>query len=416
LGWLDKHERIKQLTIQSVIQALSIREETVKEALVTHEKLPILVHELILIELWRERIFPQLLKETLPTGICIYPILYHESSCINLLETVLFHPEAAETLGDSSLDLADYCLRTLNNVLVQASLEGDDEDDEEVKSRHLSGDSTTTEMDLKNQSNTLLMGISIKCLCTLRYIIENIETLGHGLVSRLVVSFDTPMLLTDLIVAKPWRKEYWREGKILDFNPVENQWKEIHPSSRLLISPTTDLQAWLALYLLLKNNRILSSYELYESRKNNLLKLRPYLNDVALEQVPILGEFSLFLNQLAVTSGGAFGSSSSSLLLEMVPPIRDHLEKIFDKDHKKILNASLQELVHSGREKMIEKAKKLASAYDVDQFKAAMPEVHPCAKCGREAYKKCSKCKEIWYCARECQVSHWNEHKKNCKI
>ena len=37
-----------------------------------------------------------------------------------------------------------------------------------------------------------------------------------------------------------------------------------------------------------------------------------------------------------------------------------------------------------------------------------------CGKCQKEAFKRCSKCKSIWYCSRECQVSHWPEHKEGC--
>jgi zinc finger MYND domain-containing protein 10 len=37
-----------------------------------------------------------------------------------------------------------------------------------------------------------------------------------------------------------------------------------------------------------------------------------------------------------------------------------------------------------------------------------------CAKCTKEAFKRCSKCKGVWYCSRDCQVGHWPEHKAKC--
>lgn len=38
-----------------------------------------------------------------------------------------------------------------------------------------------------------------------------------------------------------------------------------------------------------------------------------------------------------------------------------------------------------------------------------------CHTCGEEkATKKCSKCKAVQYCDRECQRLHWFIHKKNC--
>ncbi|XP_061368081.1 ubiquitin carboxyl-terminal hydrolase 18-like [Gastrolobium bilobum] len=39
-----------------------------------------------------------------------------------------------------------------------------------------------------------------------------------------------------------------------------------------------------------------------------------------------------------------------------------------------------------------------------------------CAVCATHATKKCSRCKAVRYCSRECQQSHWNSgHKTNCK-
>lgn len=38
-----------------------------------------------------------------------------------------------------------------------------------------------------------------------------------------------------------------------------------------------------------------------------------------------------------------------------------------------------------------------------------------CPICNKGADRLCSKCKRAWYCGRDCQVSHWKEHKKSCK-
>ena len=40
-----------------------------------------------------------------------------------------------------------------------------------------------------------------------------------------------------------------------------------------------------------------------------------------------------------------------------------------------------------------------------------------CSKCGKESdtLKKCTACKCVWYCDKECQNRHWKEHKTECK-
>ena len=35
--------------------------------------------------------------------------------------------------------------------------------------------------------------------------------------------------------------------------------------------------------------------------------------------------------------------------------------------------------------------------------------------CKPESTQRCSKCKYVWYCGRECQVADWKSHKKMCK-
>ena len=47
---------------------------------------------------------------------------------------------------------------------------------------------------------------------------------------------------------------------------------------------------------------------------------------------------------------------------------------------------------------------------------------HNCATCHKSAdvddeFKRCSRCKSIWYCSKECQVKHWSDgHKSECML
>ena len=39
-----------------------------------------------------------------------------------------------------------------------------------------------------------------------------------------------------------------------------------------------------------------------------------------------------------------------------------------------------------------------------------------CAHCNvEEGTKRCSGCKQTYYCSKECQTKHWQIHKKKCK-
>ena len=107
---------LEKLNVQAHVNASQQRDEFVMEALILHEKVPVLIRELVATELWKANVFPQvqefLSKENSIKG---YMLLYHEAVLINLLESVLFHKQACEAAGDLIVELADHA-----NVMLRA--------------------------------------------------------------------------------------------------------------------------------------------------------------------------------------------------------------------------------------------------------------------------------------------------------
>lgn len=62
-----------------------------------------------------------------------------------------------------------------------------------------------------------------------------------------------------------------------------------------------------------------------------------------------------------------------------------------------------------------EDMKRLAELYSNSTIEG-LTDGFKCAKCSKEAFKRCSKCKNVWYCSRECQVADWKEHKPKCAV
>jgi tetratricopeptide (TPR) repeat protein len=48
-------------------------------------------------------------------------------------------------------------------------------------------------------------------------------------------------------------------------------------------------------------------------------------------------------------------------------------------------------------------------------FQTSSAELLSCVVCGDEGKSSCSKCKQVRYCGRECQLKHWPIHKRICK-
>ncbi len=63
----------------------------------------------------------------------IYMVLFNEVNLSNLLETILYSSSACEALGDSSIDLTDYCVRHLTFLMSD-----DDSDDAKTEKRTIS--------------------------------------------------------------------------------------------------------------------------------------------------------------------------------------------------------------------------------------------------------------------------------------
>ena len=42
-------------------------------------------------------------------------------------------------------------------------------------------------------------------------------------------------------------------------------------------------------------------------------------------------------------------------------------------------------------------------------------EINQCTICGKDADKKCSRCKKVAYCSKECQAGNWKTHKYDCQ-
>lgn len=112
--FMAQHDWIEKLNLQAHLNAQSHSDEFVASFLSSYDKMQLLVHDLLVIEAWKERAFPHL-KAHLATKVdpvIAYLVLYHEAAVANLLEVTLFHLSACEAVGEEALlELADWCYR-----------------------------------------------------------------------------------------------------------------------------------------------------------------------------------------------------------------------------------------------------------------------------------------------------------------
>ncbi|NXB77725.1 ZMY10 protein, partial [Donacobius atricapilla] len=395
--WLRQHEYVEKLNMHGILSASAGQEQLLTELLVTHAKIPVLIGELISVEIWKRKIFPVLceLEDFKPRSTFpIYVVLQHEASIINLLETVFFFKEICESAEDSILDLIDYCHRQL--ILLVA------------RSPKAQAADPVPPQELQKQAEMMEFEISLKALSVLRFITDQVDSLPPGALTRMLNTHNLPCLLVELVEHCPW--SCWEAGELKKFE--NGMWHVVPPEDQVKMTKL-DGQVWLALLNVLLSPECQRKYHFNDFNKSQLLKLRAFLTDVLIDQLPNLVEMQRFLSYLAVTEPAP---PKKNLILEQVPVMWDRILKKNVGKWEAIAKHQVKHAFSPTEEELKLQARRWAQTYSLDMMEALAADKPRCRVCGVEAAKRCSRCRNEWYCTRACQVQHWQKHKPACNL
>ncbi|XP_029006954.1 zinc finger MYND domain-containing protein 10 [Betta splendens] len=398
--WFRQHEYMEKLNMQAILNASGTHDEFVKELLVSFGKIPVLIHEMILTEVWKQKLFPILcqLQDFNPKNTFhLYMVIHHEATIINLLETIMFHKDSCDAADDAVLDLVDYCHRKLTLLASKATHSKDD----------LTVKGTVSSIEeLQSQSAALEFEISLKSVSVLRYITDHTDSIS--VINRMLCTHNLPCVLVQLIHCCPWSR--CREGIVEKY--INNKWQKIPVEDHLKMTKL-DGQVWISLYNLLLKEDCQRKYDFNSFNKNQLLKLRGFLTEVLIDQLPHLVELQRFLAHLAVTDPAP---PKKELILEQIPEMWNQIVGENSGRWKAIAKYQVKETFNPSESELRLQAQSLAQTYSLDVMESLLPEKPKCGSCGKEAAKRCSRCQGEWYCRRECQVKHWPKHKKACQL
>jgi zinc finger MYND domain-containing protein 10 len=307
-SWLEAHERLLKLNQQAIVEATGNREEILKELLILQDKFPLLVHEIYCVLVWRTKILPKLLKsgDKIEATFFIYTVLYHESTAVSLLETVLYHENSCEALGDAVIDLIDYCVHGVTQLI------GLTHDGHQLKTSKVKIEMKPLE-ELEEQQNDLQFGIGMKCVTILSYLSDKISSLSVSAARRLTQTHDVPCLISELLSIRPWMRRIKNFEKFVDgrWTPVEGD--------EILKIVKVEAQTWFCLRSIMFHRETFENYEINSFRQRELGKCSGLLNDVILDQLPPLAELKQFLCTLQLSTN--IPNSLNSLVLEVVPEV-----------------------------------------------------------------------------------------------
>ncbi|KAL6111976.1 zmynd10 [Pungitius sinensis] len=407
--WFRQHTHIEKLNMQAILNASAMHDEFVKDLLVLYGKIPILVHEMILVEVWKHKVFPILcqLEDFNPKNTFhLYMVIHHEATIINLLETIMYHKDACEAADDSVLDLVDYCHRKLALLVGKATGEVATTSDQRELGGKAHVSSTDSMKDLQVQSAAGEFEISLKAVSVLRFITDHTESVS--VINRMLCTHNMPCVLVQLIDRCPWSR--CKDGEVEKY--INGRWQRIPVEDHLKMTKL-DGQVWISLYNLLLKEDCQRKYDFNNFNKNQLLKLRGFMTEVLIDQLPNLVELQRFLAHLTVTDPAP---PKKELILEQIPEIRDHIVRQNTGKWKAVAKYQVKETFSPSESDLKLQAERLNQVYNLDVMESLLPEKPKCGSCGKEAAKRCSQCQGEWYCDRECQVKHWSKHRRACQL
>ncbi|CAE7567737.1 zmynd10 [Symbiodinium natans] len=198
--WLTQHERVEKLNWTAHNQAKEGLDEFVVDQFNTQEKVPVLIYDLMLIEVWKERIWP-LIKAKIAkfSSLRTYIPVYHEASVANLLEICLYHRTSCEEAGDALVDLVDYCVRKLRYLVCTPN-------DELV--RQVASAKECTEWDNVRMLDEQFVECEFQiCMCVIsiiRFLTDHRVAVPLAVTTRLLETHDILLLLVPLMEKAPW--------------------------------------------------------------------------------------------------------------------------------------------------------------------------------------------------------------------
>ncbi len=147
------------------------------------------------------------------------------------------------------------------------------------------------------------------------------------------------------------------------------------------------------------NPDVSKKYEITETRKNNLMRLRKYMNEMLYDQIPPLHDLHRSIEEMNFMNPSS-GISTNSFLVEMVPKFTVYFQKL---DYKAIAE-KIKNNYFSDKTDYRKDMEYISDVFNMDNLEYFMDDPK-CAECGNDATNRCSRCKSEWYCSKNCQVN-----------
>mmetsp|Transcript_5218 Transcript_5218/g.7951 ORF Transcript_5218/g.7951 Transcript_5218/m.7951 type:complete len:694 (-) Transcript_5218:12-2093(-) len=331
-------------------------DEYVVESILAHDKLHVLVRTLLAVEAWRTHVLYRSDEKMSSSSSSLAPLaakngnslrcaftLHVETTIVGMLNLILYRREGCEALNaEVALALVDYCARSMASLAIPLS--------QNEMLRKQKQPKTPTQLRQRMQHRTPLDEIhdanldsqyktSVASVSLARYLCEHIESLHLSAQTRILDTHDYLVMLVPLIDEPPWTRRRRQiessyssssnnnEAVIMVWEKLKenHNWEKVDPVDLLKVTKC-EAQCWIALFHLTTTPLCRERYGLNAFRKEQLLKLRKFLTDVMLDQLPILADVRRYMDELTLlTVPENVTGHGSALLLQQVDSIREDI-------------------------------------------------------------------------------------------
>lgn len=362
--WKEQRATIENLNRTAHVNAAQKRDDFVIAYLDQHEKLPVLIHELLVSELFRLQVLSPsssssssstcssntgVIEDVLrnPTGQYMYGG-YYEGMLVNLLECIMYNESAVVAFpGDDINELIDYCWRQVVQYLLSSSSSassssippisslGVNDIDPVMSNTKLAMSDAVSDVErfLRTQREANISR-ALSCLSILWFIVERLNELPFSVTNTILLKSDLVCGFVSVLEARPWMRMGHKEGgsnnkaAMITQKFVQGQWKEVSRSDAAVIC-SPEAHCWFALHFLLCDRTARQKYNYTQYKKEHILRAKRHLNEVLVDQLPVLTQLQRAFEEMSFLQPptGTEEKFKNTLVIEPVARIASTVER-----------------------------------------------------------------------------------------
>lgn len=368
-GWKGQRDAIEKLNFLSHDCAARKADDYVAQLLLSHEKLPVLIHEVLVAECWRRNVMPHVVNELLENSVGVYQYCHYEVLLVNLLECITYAEEVVVGFGDDILELLDYHWRNVTALFADASTLGVHPKARDAK-EEIAADITVKFWEsMKEQGVTRAMA-SVGCLW---FIVDRLHSLPIAVSNAVLVKNDFPVGISQLLELQPWTRKAAPNdtvaaaavgGKDAFFKFRDGQFKPCTREDSMLVTQP-EAHAWFMMHYLLCDRPCRTRYQYTKWRKDTIGRIKRFLHETLVDQIPALVDVQRALEELSFIEppSGTEEKFKSTLIIEQVPRIITAVDACLRQKTAAAIIADMKRNLTSAESKTLD-AQRFARTFD----------------------------------------------------